>query len=86
MKNIYLTDKELSKLNIDEFYLYLILKSSQHLNLENIFYFGIKEIFHKDISNNQIDNLLKSLIKKNIVKPDEFIISKEHNEKIIISR
>lgn len=86
MKDVYLTDKELSKLNTDEFYLYLILKSSQHLNLEDIPYFGIKEIFHKDISNNQIDNLLKSLIKKSIIEPDEFKISKEHNEKIIISR
>ncbi len=86
MKDIYLTDKELSKLNTDEFYLYLILKSSQHLNLEYIPYFGIKEVFHKDISNNQIDNLLKNLIQKNIIKSDEFIMSKEHNEKIIISR
>ncbi len=70
-----LKDKELAKLSRDELYLYIILKTSEYLKLKKISYAMIKEVYQKQITNIQIDNLMKNLIKKRIIKTGEFILS-----------
>jgi len=72
-----LNDKELSKLNQDEFFLYVIIKTLEYLDLRKVPYSVIKKIYNKDISDDQIDNLIKTLVKKKIIKPDEFTLLRE---------
>ncbi len=69
-----LKDKELAKLSRDELFLYIILKTSEYLNLKKISYTMIKKVYHKKITNIQIDNLMKNLIEKQIIKTNEFIL------------
>ena len=72
-----LNDKELSKLDQDEFFLYVIIKTLEYLDLRKVPYSVIKKIYNKDISDDQIDNLIKTLVKKKIIKPDEFTLLRE---------
>ena len=80
MRKNSLTDKELSELNQDELFLYIILKTSKYLNLKKISYGMIKEIYHKNITNARIDHLFRSLINKKIIIADEFTILKEDSK------
>ena len=80
MINYSLDDEELSKLDQDEFFLYVIIKTLKYLNLKIVPYSIIREIYYKSITDDQIDNLFKNLIKKKIIKSNEFTLLKEKHK------
>ena len=69
-----LNDEELSKLTRDQLFLYIILRTSEYMNFKGISYTMIKRIYHRKITNTEIDDLLKSLIRKKIIKSNKFIL------------
>ena len=77
-----LNDKKLLKLNQDEFFLYVIIKTLKYLNLKNISCSAIREILNKNLTDDKIYHLMKNLIKKKIIKPDEFTAPLQKKDKI----